>query len=417
MQGVLKLIAAGLAAVAFNAQAQIVTSAFDGGWYDPEHAGQGFIFEQVTTPQGKQELLVYFSTFDIDGAPTLLVGQAPISGRVVEMVLNRPVITGLGQAGFLPNPVLIPSGTLRLEMDNCSVGKAHFVVQPRPGAVPASLSKIRVGTGSLNLMRLNASTAAAKRCTGGISDNTSPVERPERFEKFYVGAFVDARVFYEKRTDRSELLFDLRNLPIGNYAIEIDGVGVSTVDSLPFRSGTRATIKFSSPVVDGARLLDFDPVDRIIKVRQSVNSAISDQFRTPQRTEILDTQPDFVGVVVGNTAVTGQTFDNTQVGGFGVRGQENFLLEAELVESATAVELTLNVENADPGYYDVLISGKRRGTVYVLPRQGGVTYGRAVFRKPVEAGAFALDFDPRGAEVLFLRGSNLEFNAIILQGN
>lgn len=409
------LMLAGLVTAATSTQAVVFTSAFDGGWYDPEHPGQGFTFEQVTGPGGRPELLVYFSTFDVDGTPTLLVGQTVTSGAVAEMVLNRPVIMGSGASGVYPAPQLIPSGTLRLEMTSCAAGKADFVVQPRPGAVPATLSKIRVGTGSLRLQRLYNTTGEAKRCSGGISDDTLPGQQPVSFEKFYLGSFVDARVTYERRSDRAELNFDLRSLPIGSYSLLVDDRQVATFNATPFRTTTRAQVKFTSPITEGARLLDFDPLDRIVKVSMIGNNSVSDLFRTPQGAVVLDTQPVFVGTAVGNTAVTTQSFNNREVGGFGVRTQENFLLEAQLKETGNAVELILTVENAEPGYYDIMVDSRRRGTVYVLPQNSGINYGRIRFRKPVEAGAFPLDFEPRNAELLFIRENNIDFTAIILQ--
>lgn len=400
-------------AVAFN-----ITSAFNGGWYDPEHAGQGFTFEQVPGSPGRPELLVYFSTFDIDGTPTLLVGQAPVRANTVEMSLNRPVVVGSPAGGVFPSPILMPAGTLKISMFGCGAGTAEFNVLPRPGAIAnpnAVPSKIRVGTGSINIQRLYRNFDA-QRCTGGITDDIQPGEEPDGFEKFYTGAFVDARVIYEKRVDRAELKFDFRSLPIGSYTLSINGVPGPQFESLPFRDTTRGLLRFTSPQEQDTRLLDFQPRDLTITVSKIGEAAVTDTFRTPQRIDVLDTQPGFVGPpTVGSRQIV-QSFDNLEVGGFGVRSLQNFLVETEYRQTEGATDFEISIEHAVPGYYDVLVEGKRRGTVYVLERPNGLSFGRARFRKPVESGTFPLDFDPRGQTVSFEREGSVEFTVQVNAG-
>lgn len=404
-------VAASFGVMAGNAAAFNITSAFDGGWYDPAHAGQGFTFEQVTVPGSPPELLVYFSTFDIDGTPTLLVGQAPIRANAVSMTLNRPVVMGTPTGGVLPNPVLLPSGTLQVTMFGCNAGVAEFNITPRPGAVanPSAVpAKIRVGTGSIHIQRLWRNRDA-QRCSGGITDDVLPTEPPDGFEKFYTGNFVDARVIYEKRTDRAELKFDLRSLPVGSYVLSINGTPGPQFESRPFRESTRGLLRFTSPQQEGTQLLDFQPRDLTITITKIGEAGITDTFRTPQVIAAIDTQPDFVGPpIVGDRQIV-QSFDNREVGGFGVRSLQNFLAETEYRQTNGATEFVITVEHAVPGYYDVMVEGKRRGTVYVLERTNGFTYGRARFRKPVESGTFALDFDPRGQVISFEREGSVEF--------
>lgn len=418
MQVLRSLLLASCALAPSLAPAFNITSAFDGGWYDPEHAGQGFTFEQVPGLLGRPELLVYFSTFDIDGTPTLLVGQSAIRANVVQMTLNRPVVLGMPNGGVLPNPVLMPAGTLKLEMFGCGNGKAEFQVTPRPGAVAGNVpSKIRVGTGSLNIRRL-FQTQQAKRCSGGITDDFLPGDEPDGFEKFYTGTFVDARVIYEKRIDRAELRFDLRSLPLGTYVMAINGVDGPSFESLPFRDGTRGELRFTSPQEADTQLLDFQPRDLTITVKKVGDSTVRDEFRTPQRIDPIDTQPDFIGPPIVGSRRINDSFGNLQVSGAGagsIRTLTNFLVETRYIQNEGATEFEVVVENAEPGFYDIIVDGKRRGTVYALSRSSGIVYGRTRFRKPVEAGTFALDFDPRGKEIAFVRDGNVDFTIFVSQ--
>jgi hypothetical protein len=390
--------------------AQTVTSAYTGSWFDPASPGQGFLFEVIPTAEGN-DLLVYFATFDVDGVPTFLVGRGPIEGRVADLVVGRPVLPPNAQPidGMFPTPDFVVAGTVRVQFDDCGAATADFEIRPRPGVAPSVQSKIRVGTGSLRLQRAAPMTVQAKRCTGGVVDDLLPADLPVGFERFYTGTVVDARVYYQRRPERAELEFDLRALPAGQYQLKIGTRAPRRFAVLPNERGTRARLRYSSPATAQTALLDFEPRGALIQVLDD-RGRLVDQFFLPGRLNPLDVRPSGMPVHFGEWSLQREyTATELQGATANLRAPEAFLLTVDYEAAGEVAELELAVDADEPAAYDVVVDGKRQGTVYVAQRNNGVVAGSARFRRPSTAGSYPLEFDPRGKQILFVQNNQVVF--------
>jgi hypothetical protein len=74
-------------------------------------------------------------------------------------------------------------------------------------------------------------------------------------------------------------------------------------------------------------------------------------------------------------------------------------------------EFRVRADGAQPGTYQVVVNGERRGEFQVVGLPRGRTGGEISFRSPVSLGSAVLDFDPRGATVELIRGGVSEYRA------
>jgi len=396
--------------VASQAQAVVVTSAFNGGWFDPDSSGQGFTFEWVDN-FGTPELLVYFGTFDVDGAPTTLVAQGPIDGRnTLNLTLFRPVIEGVSVTpGVFPRPRLLASGSMKITMFGCQDGQVDVNVVPRPGVL-GTPSKIRVGTGSFKIRRLYLTNLDSQRCTGGVVDD-NPRLPPRGFRTFYGDNQIKARVEYEVSTERAELEFDLRRLAPGQYRLRVDGDNVAEFTVPPPVGGeSRVRLRFASPARADAPLLDYDPSQRRIDIQQVANGQIRTSFRTANDLIPLDQLNGQLSPEVNLASVVASEQragpDSFRVG-FGIES-ELIIIESELRRIQSETELELRIEGAPEGTFDVFVAGIQRGKL-VVTRTATGSYGEISFSNQVRGGSYPLDFEPREASFKFLQNQQEVF--------
>lgn len=79
---------------------------------------------------------------------------------------------------------------------------------------------------------------------------------------------------FESKNGFDEFEVEIKGVPTGTYGLK---VGVDTVGELVVsEEGEKAKIKFSNPQKDGQRLLDFEPWDQIIEIKDELNQTILD---------------------------------------------------------------------------------------------------------------------------------------------
>jgi len=409
-------LAFSLAGLVANHAHAAVTSAFDGNWYDPATVGQGFIFESYPNENGELSLIVIYFSYDADGRPTFFTASGPVTKGPMSLQLLTPIAGRQVSPGVFEPPRFEPTGTLELKFDNCNVASAVVQVNSAgnsQGVAPVPVAKIRVGTGSFKLQRLGASTQA-KRCTGGISDNTFAGDAAVGFEQFINTPQFGARAVFEKRPDASDFRLEFRDLPVGSYNLTLPNDGVKQFNALPFGTGSKAEVHFRSPALDQfAPLLSFDVSGKSFSVQgiDRNNKEISQTFR-------LTSELSPLGLTNGTASVelsVNERFNLAQVRGQATAASASFILDTQYDRSTTSEEFKISVEGAEPGNYDVYIDNVRRAPIKIKFQPDLRAAGEVFFRSPVTVGSYPLDFDPRGVSVELRRGGVIEFGATLRQ--
>ena len=355
-----------------------ITSSFTGAWYDPVTEGQGFSIEVVDTNSGKT-LVMYWYTFDPDGKPLWLLGTSVIKDTAsVELDLYE-MKGGVFGAGFDTNNIVTELwGTITLDFDSCDAGVASYAAE-----------KERFGTGRINLARIT--NVFAEKCTGGVSDDTpqdgSPIEIVEYLNNTGAFAGSSAKSDYEQRADRTEFTITTRDLPVGPFDLLVDGVFRGQFQSSSTPIGNEGRIRFRSPIEEGKLLMDFDPRNKRVEIKQGslvfLSSVMSQEDNTPD--VIPPGTPEF-----GNAEYV-LVMDN-------IAAPASAHGDAELELRSDRVQFEVELEDVEIGTYDLYVGNIHRG---MLVNQGleGELDAKVEFRYPVESGKETLDFDPRGREV------------------
>jgi hypothetical protein len=388
-----------------------VTSAFDGNWFDPLTTGQGFIFETYPDAQGELTLVVIHFTYDAEGRPTFFTGSSALTNRAMTLDLLKPVLGRQISPGVFEPPQFVPAGKLDLEFSGCRLATAAVRYNSSGGA--QDQSKVRVGTGSFRLQRLGNSVQA-KRCTGGISDNTFAGERAVGLEQFISTPQLGVRAIFERRPDASDFRLEFRDLPVGTYSLLVADVPLRQFSAVPFGSSTKAEVRFRSPVLPGiSTLLDFDvPGQTFSLIGTDRNNQDVRQMFT------ITTALSDIGVLAnvpsaGQSLSSSQRFNLAQVRGIANNTQPNFLLDTQYDRVTNVEEFKVAVEGAAPGAYDVFVDGTRRGQLIVRPRADARNAGEVFFRSPVTVDSYPLDFDPRGIALDLYRDGVLQYGATL----
>lgn len=395
-----------------------VTSAFDGNWFDPRTAGQGFTFETYPDTEGKLTLVVIHFTYDSAGRPTFFTGTTPLSNGPMTMDLLRPVLGPQSEPGIFAEPQFIKTGKIELSFQGCRGAEATVSFDdPRTGGYELQpkgtvSGKVRVGTGSFKLQRLGASVQA-KRCTGGIIDDKVIGQRSVGFDQVIVRPRFGVRAIYAQRPDASDFRLEFRDLPQGSYNILVDGRAVGSFSSVPAANSTRGEARFRSPQLpEITRLLDFEPSGRTFEVRgQGGNAGINDTFTTTSglfEIGVTATAPASLPVEVQS-----QSFSVLQVRGQLSGVGSGFQLNSQYERAGGVQEFKLYAEGVPVGLYDVHINGLRKGYLEMFLRSDGSTRGEIYFRTPSTVDSYPLDFNHVGANVEFYRDGVLEFGTTV----
>ena len=80
--------------------------------------------------------------------------------------------------------------------------------------------------------------------------------------------------------------------------------------------------------------------------------------------------------------------------------------EAEFAIHGPNTEFEVKVEDLPAGLYPLIVGGDEKGQIEVVD-DGGKLKGKLKFTDPVKEGSLELDFNPRGAIIEVLQGSDV----------
>ena len=93
-----------------------------------------------------------------------------------------------------------------------------------------------------------------------------------------------------------------------------------------------------------------------------------------------------------------------------LRGSDNdFRFNVERSNSSLLNELRIQADGIEAGTYDVFVNGDRFGKIQVVQRNNQKSFGEIVFRSPVSAGAYPLEFQSAGALIEFRRAGVTDY--------
>ena len=391
-----------------------ITSAFDGNWYDFEHSGQGFIFETFPVGNGETVLFVIFFTYDNEGKPLFFTAQDIVKPGVMRMVLKKPTIRGIvpGSA-TLPQPTFEDAGMLELDVSGCQEATAKVTINP---IAQSAGPKIRVGTGSFRLQRIGGgATTQAKRCTGGISDNSFAANTPVFVDQSFSRPTLDARINFVRRPEASEFRLEFSKLPIGKYELVVDEVVRAEVDVVADATGrTSGTMLLRSPALEYTYDLDFVPVFEDMTLRGALpsNSSYRQIFTFSEPVRPITNGNEFGFSTAIPSSVRQANVLPAQVTG-SLRGASDFRFNIERSNSGALNELRVKAEGVEAGTYEVFVNGDRYGRVQVSTRADGKTFGEIVFRSPVSPGSYPLEFQTLGSQIEFRRAGVTDYRFLL----
>jgi cysteine-rich repeat protein len=124
-----------------STQAVDINDGMDGGWYEPDTAGQGFLIDTRTDAQDGNFVFVAWFTYGDDTASGLrwLTAQGGFEGSLAEIEISET--TG-GSFNDPLTPTTLPVGTMRIDFTDCSTATLTYDL-PDDGA-----------TGEIPLVRL-----------------------------------------------------------------------------------------------------------------------------------------------------------------------------------------------------------------------------------------------------------------------
>ncbi|GAB4174490.1 MAG: hypothetical protein Kow0020_10010 [Wenzhouxiangellaceae bacterium] len=396
------LIGLSLALGSGSAGALQVTGGFTGWWGQPQQENHGVIVSISRRADGSNQGVLYWAHYDNSGQPSWLYAQGPIRGDTIEATMYRFDGITFMQPNDPSTSRGTPVGSMRVTFGDCLNGQVTF------NSIDPS-----VGAGDFAIRRLTTQPGA--RCSGGVSDNRSADDAPLDFRVPLVstGAVPGAsgKIEYDATNSRVEFKVEIEDVPEGDYELYVGGELRGIISAAATGDGIEGKIEFRSPADDNHPLLDFEPLGEIVEVIQG-------------GLVILEG-------VVDPTGATGPGTPGDPGNGappFGPRMEIEIDLDntglhplgdgkAEFEQRPDRVDFDVEIEDVPVGSYVLMVDGVERGTIEVVQFDFG-TEGELEFRNPPEAGKLPLDFDPRGALIEILDGTELALMAEFpLDGN
>lgn len=200
----------------------------------------------------------------------------------------------------------------------------------------------------------------------------------------------DTRFRVKSDCDR-DFQVEVEDLPAGSYEVLVGGVVRGTVNVVDLGAGVvQGEIEFDTDVDEpGEVLLDFDPVGKLVEVRQGGTVYLSSTVGAgaPGSCGFEDVEPDLVSTGVDPDA----------------DGKARFRQETDCDR-----DFRVEVEDLAVGSYGLAVAGIVRGAIQVVDTGAGDTEGELEFDSdPDEPGEILLDFDPRGKLVEVRQGGTV----------
>lgn len=239
-----------------NGSALMITSSFTGAWYNADAPGQGFLIQIIEAEDGSNSALVFWFTFDSQGAQNWLIGVAPVNGDSVTVDLSTFTGGILNTEGFDNSNIVTESwGTVTLSFQNCNKGTASYdALDPE------------IGSGEYTIKRLTRTRGT--HCSGGTSDDSGDAPA-ENINLDFVNTGEDddatGKLKFERNSDFDQLKIWYKDLPEGNYDLVVDGEIKATLYA---RAHGQSHQFFSSPQHENWLLLDFEVLGKTLEITQ-----------------------------------------------------------------------------------------------------------------------------------------------------
>lgn len=108
----------------------VVDQHMTGAWFDPSHSGEGYILEVLN----EQAAVVYWFTYDEDGAQRWFIGEGEVLGDRIEFAELLAGSGGRFGPDFDPGDVVLsPVGDLTMQWTDCGTARATYQVDGRAG--------------------------------------------------------------------------------------------------------------------------------------------------------------------------------------------------------------------------------------------------------------------------------------------
>jgi len=377
----------------------LITRSFSGVWDMPDHESQGIILQigeqEDEFGDPKKVGIAYWFTYAFDLQPTWYLGVGEVNGNEINMTLysaSNVEFMAENIEGDLNVEVI---GTLDLVFRNCNQGQAKYDTDPEV-----------IGIGEFRIKRLTS--IYNSRCSGGISDDTPSDAKPLKLEVRLMPARDDisgsGKAKFWERVDRSDFQVEAEDVPDGSYRLE-----VCTIDRGELIvAGGEGEMEFRTPANDSKPLLNFDPRNCLIELRDSKGVALTTGDAVLSEKEKGkkddDDDDDNDKIIIKADLVSTNEIE-------GAEGELEFEIDGD------EREFEVEIENVPAGMYSLVVApagqvGAPVGEIEVV-EQDGKTKGKLKFTEPKKDETLLLDFDPRGGIIeVFIQDGALILDAL-----
>lgn len=211
---------------------------------------------------------------------------------------------------------------------------------------------------------------------------------------------------FEKRADRTEFKVEVEDLDPGTYDVVVADTTRGQIEVTERDDGTEGDIEFRNPSEEEHPLLEFDPRGAHVAVVQEGTIYLEVDF--PAREGSGDDDGGDDEGDEDDDDDDEDEDDETEVEvDFNNTGPDTDASgEAEFEEESDRIEFKVEVEDLDPGTYDLVVADTSRAEIEVTGSDDDGE-GEIEFRRPPEDGHPLLDFDPLGSHVAVVQNGTV----------
>ena len=328
---------------------------------------------------GSPKAVAYWFTYGDDMGSAWYMAIGHVDGNQVLMELySSGGVDFMQDASEDLNPV-DAVGTLNLAFTNCNKGIAMYDTGE--------------SAGEFEIKRL--ASLYNSRCSGGISDNTPGNAKPLMLQVTLLppgeGMEGKGKAKFWERSDRSDFHVSAEGLADGDYEIHVcPGDTGNSVGPLSIVEGEGAT-PFRSPESEGKLLLNFDPRDCPIEIRQEGAVFLTSGDRVlggKQKGDADDSSSDDSSSDDDSSSGDRMKIE-VELENTGLIEDAEGEIEYDVKKNST--ELEVEIEDVPAGLYGFFVAGAHKGDIEVMD---GAEKGKLRFSDPEKMGRLPLDFEP-----------------------
>jgi len=207
------------------------------------------------------------------------------------------------------------------------------------------------------------------------------------------GADADAHADAEFKTRedcRLDFNVEAEDLPVGSYKVFVNDVFRGKLNVIATTGGTHGELEFSSdPDEDGKLLLNFDPQDKVVKIKQDSTVYFSDKINNdvpvPPTFEVINVEPALINSGIVSSA----------------RGKARFRQDDD-----GSQDFRVEIDDLPIASYQLFVGGVNRGDIGVVLVNGENT-GQIEFDTSPKPDEVLLNFDPRGQIIEVRQGADV----------